>query len=374
MEQNNHFEHFILKYTPSSVLNSLFSANYTLLRILNEQTPFDKPQQMFFSADDIFGSKNQSMYEYWLDGKVEAYAELRRNLIKESRGYIPAEKECRELFAKNSTKFMQTFNNAYGTKKSISDVFDKRYIIDAAFASDLAHRAYETMEFPPEKLLLFEQYDEFMRFLTDYYAIEGSREIFDALVDDLQDRGYRSFTYNKPMNPNVMLLDWNTFVDVANFTADAYNNAKARLEEIKKLMEAYAKEYEKDPNNADYKIKQNELIQMMSQDYTEIFISGNLLEYLDEIEERFKSYNKTYEGFSTKIRDKIFNFLSNQTFQSKAPNLELNEVYMHKYELCDIFDMLHGLMNSDELYAQMIKKFPLCERKTPDLFVEKTSN
>lgn len=372
MEQTNHFEHFALRYTPSSVLNSLFSANYTILRILNEQTPLNEPQKMFYSSDDIFGSKNQSMYEYWLDGKVEAYAELRRNLIKESRGLIPSKEDALFLFAKNATIFMETFNKAYKTNKKISNVFDKRYIIDQAFASDLAKRAYGNTEFPPEKILLFEQYDEFMRFITDYYAIESAREIFEVLVDDLQHSGYRSFSYNKPFTPDVMLFDWNTFVDISHFVADSYDNAMKNLKEAQSLMEAYSKKIKKDPENAEYQTKLQELVKIYSMNYSEAFIAENLLNYLDEIEERFNSYNKTYEGFSTKIRDKIFNFMSNQTFQPKTQELEFNKVYMHKYELCDIFDMLHGLIGSDNLYKQLIEKYPRCERKTPDLFVEKT--
>ena len=33
---------------------------------------------------------------------------------------------------------------------------------------------------------------------------------------------------------------------------------------------------------------------------------AHLLEYFDELEKRFNSANTTFEGFSTKIRDKLF--------------------------------------------------------------------
>ena len=120
MENTNNFEHFNFQYTPSSVLNALFSANYTLLRILNEQEPLDAPRKMFFTADDIFGSgKKEKLYDYWLDGKVEAYAELRRNLFAESKQHIPSKKDADAMFIRNAAKFMFVFNKAYGTNKKI---------------------------------------------------------------------------------------------------------------------------------------------------------------------------------------------------------------------------------------------------------------
>ncbi len=372
---NNFFEHFEFQYTPSSVLNALFSANYTLLRILNEQKPLDAPQQMVFTADDIFGSgKKEKLYDYWLDGKVEAYAELRRNLFAESKQHIPSKQDADKLFIINSSRFMAAFNKAYGTKKTISDVFDRRYILDSQFATDYAYKNNQEIARSPELVELFGLYDEFLGFLTDYYCVEAARDIYNALEDDLNYNGYRSNRYNKPENPNVMKLDWNTFVEISHFVADIYDNSYKTLQDIKKLMDSLDKKLQRDPENPDYKQQVNDLVQAFSPVYTEVFISEHLLEYLDEVETRFNSANKTYEGFSTKIRDKVFNFMSNQTFSSNNPELEIDTVYMHRHELSDIIDMLHGLAGSDELYKQLIKKYPLCERKSVDLFAQKGEN
>lgn len=373
MENKQHFEHFELQYTPSSVLNALFSANYTLLRILNEQKPFGSPEdkQMVFGAEDIWG-KEQKMYDYWLEGKVEAYAELRNNLFKESRGHIPSPQDAGALFVRNSQKFIAEYNKVYGTQKKFSDVFDRRYIIDRTLANDLARKGDPNANHSQEKINLFVMYDELLGFLTDYYAVEAAREVAEALEDDLTPHGYRSFYYNKPSNPDVMKFDWNTFVEISHFVADAYDNSIAALKEMNKAMDNLAKRMEKTPGLPEYQQEQQQLMQDYSLMYTEAFISEHLLDYLDEIEQRFVNANKTYEGFSTKIRDKIFNFLSNQTTQPRAKELELDTVYMHKHELCDIFDMVNGLIGGDKMYKDLIAKFPRCERKTPDLFVEKT--
>ncbi len=240
--KENYFEHFELQYTPSSVLNALFSANYTLLRILNEQKPFGSPEdkQMFFGADDIWG-KEQKMYDYWLEGKVEAYAELRNNLFKESRGHIPTKEAAGALFARNSAKFIAEFNRVYGTKKNFSDVFDRRYIIDRTLATDLSRKGDPNAGFSQDKINLFAMYDELLGFLTDYYAVEAAREVAEALEDDLTQYGYRSFYYNKPSNENVMKFDWNTFVEISHFVADAYDNSVAALKDMNKAMEALSK-------------------------------------------------------------------------------------------------------------------------------------
>ena len=369
----NYFEHFELQYTPSSVLNALFSANYTLLRILNEQKPFGSPEdkQMVFGADDIWG-KEQKMYDYWLEGKVEAYAELRNNLFKESRGHIPTPETAGALFTRNTSKFIAEYNKVYGTHKKFSEVFDRRYIIDRTLAMDLTKKGDPNAGFSQDKINLFAMYDELLNFLTDFYAIEAARDVYEALEDDLTQYGYRSIYYDKPTNPDVMKLDWNTFVEISHFVADAYDNSVAALKDINKRMEQLSKRMEKKPGLPEYAQEQSALMQEFSPMYTEAFISEHLLDYLDEIEQRFNSANKTYEGFSTKIRDKVFNFLSNQTIQPRAKELELDTVYMHKHELCDIFDMLGGLIGSEKLYREMITKYPRCARTTPDLFVEKT--
>ena len=371
--QQTYFEHFELQYTPSSVLNALFSANYTLLRILNEQKPFGSPEdkQMFFGADDIWG-KEQKMYDYWLDGKIEAYAELRNNLFKESRGHIPSPQDANALFLRNASKFIAEYNRVYGTQKKFGDVFDRRYIIDETLANELARKNNPDANFSQEKLTLFAMYDELLGFLTDYYAIEAARDVYEALEDDLTQYGYRSLYYNKPTNPDVMKFDWNTFVEISHFVADAYDNSVAALKDINRRMEDLSKRMERKPGLPEYAQEQADLLQEFSPMFTESFISEHLLDYLDEIEQRFVSANKTYEGFSTKIRDKVFNFLSNQTFQPRAKELELDTVYMHKHELSDIFDMVAGLIGGDKFYRQLIAKYPRCERKTPDLFVEKT--
>ena len=368
-----YFEHFDLQYTPSSVLNALFSANYTLLRILNEQKPFGSPEdkQMFFGADDIWG-KEQKMYDYWLEGKVEAYAELRNNLIKESRGHIPTKEAAGALFARNSAKFLAEFNRVYGTNKKFSDIFDRRYIIDRTLATELTRKNDPNSGFSQDKMNLFAMYDELLRFLTDYYAVEAAREVAEALEDDLTQYGYRSFYYNKPSNENVMKFDWNTFVEISHFVADAYDNSVAALKDMNKAMENLSKRMAKNPGLPEYQQEQAQLVQDYSMMYTEAFISENLLDYLDEIEQRFQSANKTYEGFSTKIRDKIFNFLSNQTTQPRTAELDIDTVYMHRHELSDVFDMVAGLIGGDKMYRDLVKKHPRCERKTPDLFVEKT--
>jgi hypothetical protein len=371
--KQNYFEHFELQYTPSSVLNALFSANYTLLRILNEQKPFGSPEdkQMFFGRDDLWG-KEQKMYDYWLEGKVEAYAELRNNLFKESRGHIPTKEAAGALFARNSARFIAEYNRVYGTNKKFSEVFDRRYIIDRTLANDLAKKGDPNANYSQDKINLFVMYDELLSFLTDYYAVEAAREVAEALEDDLTQYGYRSLYYNKPSNENVMKFDWNTFVEISHFVADAYDNSIAALKEMNKAMENLSKRMAKNPGLPEYAQEQAQLMQDYGMMYTEAFISEHLLDYLDEIETRFQSANKTYEGFSTKIRDKIFNFLSNQTTQPRAKELDLDTVYMHRHELSDVFDMVAGLIGGDKLYKDLIAKYPRCERRTPDLFVEKT--
>ena len=371
--KQNYFEHFELQYTPSSVLNALFSANYTLLRILNEQKPFGSPEdkQMFFGRDDLWG-KEQKMYDYWLEGKVEAYAELRNNLFKESRGHIPTKEAAGALFARNSARFIAEYNRVYGTNKKFSEVFDRRYIIDRTLANDLAKKGDPNANYSQDKINLFVMYDELLSFLTDYYAVEAAREVAEALEDDLTQYGYRSIYYDKPYNENVMKFDWNTFVEISHFVADAYDNSIAALKEMNKAMENLSKRMEKNPGLPEYAQEQAQLMQDYGMMYTEAFISEHLLDYLDEIETRFQSANKTYEGFSTKIRDKIFNFLSNQTTQPRAKELDLDTVYMHRHELSDVFDMVAGLIGGDKLYKDLIAKYPRCERRTPDLFVEKT--
>lgn len=371
--KQNYFEHFELQYTPSSVLNALFSANYTLLRILNEQKPFGSPEdkQMFFGRDDLWG-KEQKMYDYWLEGKVEAYAELRNNLFKESRGHIPTKEAAGALFARNSARFIAEYNRVYGTNKKFSEVFDRRYIIDRTLANDLAKKGDPNANYSQDKINLFVMYDELLSFLTDFYAVEAAREVAEALEDDLTQYGYRSLYYNKPSNENVMKFDWNTFVEISHFVADAYDNSIAALKEMNKAMENLSKRMAKNPGLPEYAQEQAQLMQDYGMMYTEAFISEHLLDYLDEIETRFQSANKTYEGFSTKIRDKIFNFLSNQTTQPRAKELDLDTVYMHRHELSDVFDMVAGLIGGDKLYKDLIAKYPRCERRTPDLFVEKT--
>ena len=364
----DHFEHFSLKYTPNSLINSLFSANYTILRILNEQSPLNQPTQAkTYTSQDIFNS-NQSMYEYWLDGKVEAYSELRNNLIKEFYELIPSRDDAYKLFLRNTSKFMKAYNNVYGTQKKYEDLFDRKYLLDQNFANDYSNRLNKTIVQSAELKELFELYDELLGFLTDYYCIESAREIAEALQDDLSTKGYRTFFYDKPSNPNIVKLDWNTFVDVSNMVAEIYNEATASLKLIGESMELVGKRYEKDPNNPDIQQQYLDLLQAFSPTYSEQYIAEHLLTFFDEIEKRFNSANTTYEGFSTKIRDKLFNLISNQKLSPNNENLYLDSVYIHRNEMSDILDMFQALDGTQELYNKLVERYPHCRRQSIGVF------
>lgn len=228
------------------LLNKAFSANYTCLRIANQDVPFSG--DLVQTRDSIFRKK--TLKEHWIRAKMKDAAEQRTELLT---AFLKAkEMYFNELDMSMEDKkakdlLMLHFNRYYQTNKTFEECFDGYEILDEDFKA--IFELFDEYKTIPENRLgmsmLLNVYYNYLDYVTDKTFVVATCDIIDTLADDLNSAGYRTFYYNKPRNPRISTISREEIDKLILKTHEILLKFEKESKQKKKEAEVFAKNAKK---------------------------------------------------------------------------------------------------------------------------------
>jgi len=313
-----------------SVLNGLFSANYTCLRIAQQSAPKSSDKQVH-TANDIFSGK--SFKDFWLTDKMQSAAENRNKFI-ENLSLLTAEflneEEITAQFEESKEFFMTLFNKTYKTNKTFEQCFNGFEIIDPRFKRDFDSFDLSAKQMLNGSNLLILYYYQYQVFWEQYSVAKSFIAISQALSSDLTNYGYRSIFYGKPSDPQIQtisrakLQSLKSRTDLAQATSDElYKKTEKELETLKR----------KSKNRQEFQSrvteKRNQLMQVT---YLKNKAS-KLAEFANMLYERLESANSDVNMSSIEnFCESALDLASGINIFDKDTNFKVDQVYIHTFE------------------------------------------
>ena len=115
-------------------INTAYSANYTCLRIADQETPFEPEAGKVYTRADIFDKKPS---DRWVSKKLDVVAGVRNTKVSALNEALSTNDESYQIImdeyetAKNN--FILVYNTYYETDKKLEEVVDGFKILDKDF-------------------------------------------------------------------------------------------------------------------------------------------------------------------------------------------------------------------------------------------------
>lgn len=320
-----------------SVLNDLFSANYACLNFANQDGSFDSARVI---GNEIF--KQNPITKSWQQAKMSDSSKARNEMFKyfkEKQIKVNQNSNFDDELTAVKQPLIETYNYVFGTNKKFEEVFDGFKIKDKKFA-EVARQFNIHSIFVTDKeeiSYLMYCYHNYVQTYKYYTALKAFDEVFEALDDDITERGYPSIYFNKTSNPKILRLS-KTQIDELASSASAL--ASQVEQDIKSENLTIAPLYKKARKLARKKQSTHEIYAQINRSKSKILtmldeqkITNTLKSYTDILKQRFISANTPYgfdRFFSATLS--VFDTLM-QTGSAKKSNLKVDKVYVHKNEL-----------------------------------------
>lgn len=340
-----------------SLLNNVFSANYTCLRIQNQMSP------LFFDANDtrktVYGDGLDS---FWLDKKLSACSKNRNDLI----GHLDA--VYRSMFndpdldrEENLVKeyLIQEFNAYYGKNEKYEDVFDMFEIKDKQFNEDF-FRIHLSAVFPEEltdMIALADAFYKYIDYMKDSVAVESWRDIFDALHDEVNPNGYKTAYLRNPTNEKVKLISIDEIEKIKNEAFAIFSEAEKQINVLNKDISALAKKHKRKPEDKQIAsalaTKQFDLTQA----HTKHALACDLVNFVYVLADRIKATNKNYnQPKPDEIFEGVMDLASGINVFNKSNVLKLKNTYVHEQELKYLEFLMHSAKNFKMFKSEVVSE------------------
>lgn len=297
-------------------LNDLLCKAYSVNFMVLQQRKIAIPDtdQMVFTTEDIFRKKSfveeyeQDVFDEMVRVRNEVFEDIDRQLEKF---------DLETLYKNNTNSLIDCYNEYSSVKISYEQVFSKKMGLD--FTSlEIMHKIIENGQFKSdyEKSYVIYIFNKFLEFYEDLKTWITNTELIQAIEDDIGQYGNKTFSYKKPSNPNIFIME-------KSFFEDLFNNISAKLS--KSHPELFKKQSKKQREN----LNETEQLLEISTDF--------LYSFYDLFSDRFEYANLPY----IKNKEGVFGIIKKLLVsQPKNSKLVVDNVYVHKNELDDLARIL----------------------------------
>ena len=316
-------------------LNLAYKINYLVLDNFRHIDPMN--HQGVFSREDLFGPKTKAQKTY--ETLYHDYAKYRNECFAKLQNFFDSY-NFPSRFLSETSALVDIYNKATKQNYKVEDVFTSKEVKDVKFLEQIGY----DIEFNPnlsfkDRTSCYLALSQFAYFYEQYKMWISSKEIFDALQDDITSHGSKSLLFSKPSNKSIFLLDKETY---NNFIAPILDFAVKK----EQMLENKRKSLIKQINHG-----HNELEDELS-DTMAMMVTIKLIYMYDEaISNRFSSATKMPEPKS-KLMALLSNFISKVIL--KESDFIVDKVYIHKQEMFDFAQALSVFPELEEQYNKLM--------------------
>ena len=345
-------------------INTAYSANYICLRIADQEPPFEPEPGKVYGRNDIF---NKSASESWVSSKLRSVANIRNEKISALCDALSPNDESYKIIieeyetAKNN--FLTVYNAYYETDKKLEEIIDGFKILDKDFdemiRTCLTSACVAFSDPDLEKVVGVYLY--YLDVYEKYTLMRIYRDLIEQLSSSLNNYGRKSFSYDKPYNPLIKTLSREQILDYIKVAATVFCDQEDALKKANKdLTKAYKFGAKKSSDIYESVSEVNRLTTEVSQLGTLSSIAEELFDFATALEHRLESANTDSLTPFSRFMEKVNDFISGvDVFGSEK--FEVNEIYIHQYELDYMKFLFHLLQTSpkkvrEEHSAEELKK------------------
>lgn len=319
----------------NEAINTALSINYMVLNAYDRAMPEGK---MYFDRNDIFNKSRQQRIN---DEVLKQTAEARMECLYHIGEFINSVGHI-EAFKSNSLSFIEYYNTCTGENIQPSELFTDTDVKDLDQLFVLADKVQNSNISNYEKMKFLVVLSTFLNYYDSYKSWLVSRDLFDAVVNDVTPYGAKSLSYGKPENPAILNVD-------AKYLQDVLDTC---FKFIYKNMKNVEKNANKSIKNA---IKNN--AEMGFQDLKNLDNSQNLTSLAEccaTLDDRIKASHSMPETRET-FFDKIKKFIVSQ-FEPQN-TVEVKSVYIHMEELSDLLSFTLKFPELNDITFDLVHKF-----------------
>lgn len=331
-------------------INTAYSANYTCLRIADQETPFEPEAGKVYTGADIFDKKPS---DRWVSKKLDVVASVRNTKVSALNEALSTNDESYQIImdeyetAKNN--FILVYNTYYETDKKLEEVVDGFKILDKDF--DEMIRTCLTsacVAFADQDLEnVVGVYLYYLDVYEKYTLMRIYRDLMEELSRSLTSGGRKSYSYDNPTNPLVKKLSREQILDYIRVTATVFCDQEDALKKSHKaLTKAYRAGARRSTDMYEAVNEVNRLTTETSNAGTLSSIAEELFDFATALELRLESAN-TDDGLTSfsKFMEKVNDFMSGVDVFGKE-DFKVDEIYVHQYELDYMKFLFHLLQTS----------------------------
>lgn len=320
-------------------LNDLVCKAYSLNYMVLQQRKIAIPDtdQMVFTTEDIFRKKSfveeyeQDVFDEMVRIRNEVFEDINRQLEKF---------DLETLYKKNTSSLIDCYNEYSTVKISYEQVFPKKMGLD--FTSlEIMSQIIKNGQFQSDykKSYVIYVFNKFLEFYEDLKTWITNTELIQAIEDDIGRYGNKTFSYKKPSNPDIFIME-------KSFFQDLFDNVSMKLS--KSHPELFKKQSKKQKEN----LNETEQLLEISTDF--------LYSFYDLFSDRFEYANLPYIKNKEGVFGIIKKFIASQP---KTPKFVVDKVYVHKSELNDLASILKFF---PELAAEQEKVQSFIDEHSPN--------
>ena len=338
-------------------INTLYSANFTCLRIQHQDWSYEQEHKNnVYTRKDVFERK--TIGNFWVDRKLKDAANNRNLMLANLREHFgPNDPEIfkfKQAFQDIKDTLLQIYNIWYDQNKTFDQLFDGFICKDKEFAKLIFDYETNSVFASPhiEVMHLMAAYQNYVDTLVKFMTIQAFGEITHALEMDVTEHGTPSLFYGKGYNARVLEEITNDklqkYFDKATAIkkriieeTNARNKDVVTLCKIKRKPNRY-----RNVNVADL----TEQIDTLRKELFDLITVANrcesLLLLIKELDKRFISANTNYESCkSNDFCENMLDFLSGVKPSNTKDGYCVKSVYVSKLELNCLeymFDLLRN--------------------------------
>ena len=345
-------------------LNTAYSANYICLRIADQEPPFEPEPGKVYGRNDIF---NKSASESWVSSKLRSVANIRNTKLSALSEVLSPNDESYKLIVEQyesiKNDVVTVYNAYYETDKKFSEIVDGFKILDKDLDNIIRtcltspYVAFSDTDLENVATVFLNYIDVYEK----YTLLRIYRDLIEQLSGSVNYYGRKSFTYDKPSNPLVKTLSREQVLDYIKVAATVFCDQEAALKKSnKELTKAYKFGAKKTSDIYESASEVNRLTAETAQLGTLSSIAEELFDFTTALEHRLESANTDNLTSFSRFIEKFNDFISGvDVFGSEK--FEVNEIYIHQYELDYMKFLFHLLQTSpkkirEEHSAEDLKK------------------
>lgn len=328
-------EELTFKEKINEAINTALSINYMVLNAYDRAMPEGK---MYFDRNDIFNKSRQQRIN---DEVLKQTAEARMECLYHIGEFINSIGHI-EAFKSNSLSFIEYYNKCTGENIQPSEFFTETDVKDLNHLIDLSEKVQYCNISNHEKMEFLFVLSTFLNFYDSYKNWLISRELFDAVTDDVTPYGARSLSYGKPENPAIINIDAKYLQDVLDtYFLFIYKNMKSVEKNANKSMKNAIKSISNIDKQDLEHIENSQLLAMFAESCAT----------LDDRIKASHSLPETKESIFDKIKKFIVGKFEPQT------TVEIKNVYVHREELNNLLYLALNFPELNDITIDLMQKY-----------------